>query len=95
MYYPQEENKLMRQIVSQARKINSETIVYALLFLFPVFAVTVRHWASGFFGLLALMALIQLFRKNKQSLELSKEEKVLLWGFVFFFVVFVLLIPFS
>ena len=90
MYYPPVENSLWRQILSQFEKINSEKIVYALLFLLPLFAVTVRHWVSNVFTVLSLVSLVLLYIQRKQRTELLQEEKILLWGFAVYFGVFIL-----
>ena len=37
--------------------ISRERLATVLLFSFPLFAVSIRHWASGIYGLLALLAL--------------------------------------
>ena len=90
MYYPPIENNFWRQVLSQFEKISSEKIVYALLFLLPIFAVTVRHWVSNIFGVLALLSLVLLYLQRKERTELLKEEKILLWGFAVYFGVFIL-----
>ena len=76
--------------MSQLEKISSDKIVYALLFLLPIFAVTVRHWVSDIFTILSLTSLVMLYRQRKQRSELLPEEKILLWGFAVYFSVFVL-----
>jgi len=52
----------------------TEKLVLLSILLFPVLSLSVRHWLSGIFSLLALVALIVVFRKPH---ELYKEEKVL------------------
>lgn len=90
MYIPPVENSLWRQLVSRFEKISSDKIVYALLFLLPIFAVTVRHWVSNIFGVLALMSLVLLYLHRNKRTELAIEEKILLWGFAVYFAVFIL-----
>lgn len=90
MYYPPVESSLWRQILSQLEKIRSDKIVYSLLFLLPVFAVTVRHWVSDIFGLLSIISLVLLYRHRHRQTELAAEEKILLWGFTAYFGVFIL-----
>lgn len=90
MYYPPVENSLWKQILAQLEKISGEKIVYGLLFLLPIFAVTVRHWVSNIFGVLALLSLVLLYLQRKQRTELLREEKILLWGFAAYFGVFIL-----
>ena len=90
MYYPPVEDSLWRQALSQLKKINSEKIVYALLFLLPIFAVTVRHWVSNIFTLLTVLSLVLLYLQRKQRTELLREEKILLWGFAVYFGIFLL-----
>lgn len=60
-----------------------------LLFLFPVFAVSVRHWVSVSFLCLVILALVG-FRDNLRRVVLSRAEKWLLLFMVLFFVVFVI-----
>ncbi len=62
-------------------------IGHVLLFLFPVFAVSIRHWVSVIFWLLVLMGIFSL-RNNLQRVTLRRPEKWLLWLIVIFFVVF-------
>ena len=85
MYYPPVENKLWRQVLLQFEKISREKYVYVLLFLFPIFAVTVRHWVSNIFVVLSLSSLVLLYLQRKQRTELLKEEKILLWAFAAYF----------
>ena len=90
MYYPPVETGFWRQILSQFEKISSDKIVYTLLFLLPVFAVTVRHWVSDIFVLLSITSLVMLYRQRGRKIELAREEKILLWGFAAYFGVFIL-----
>lgn len=46
-----------------------------LVFLFPLFSNTLRHWASSSYGLLALLA---LFSVKQYTYNLKKEEKIFL-----------------
>lgn len=55
-----------------------ERSVHALVFLFPVAGVGVRHWFSGIFVLLALISLWDLVR-NRAPRDLHREEKTWLW----------------
>ena len=59
------------------------------LFLFPVGIVAVRHWASGFFVVLALLGLLSL-RRSLSIAKLQKEEKVVFLLFALVFVSFIL-----
>lgn len=52
-----------------------ENIVVLAILLFPILSLSVRHWLSGIYSLLALLALFVVFRKPHQ---LYKEEKFLL-----------------
>lgn len=65
-----------------------ERFIYALLFLFPIAGVGVRHWFSGIFSVLVLMSLWDLF-KRKQRPSLFKEEKAWLWLCAGFFIVII------
>jgi O-antigen ligase len=64
-----------------------ERIVYLILFAFPIGAVTVRHWATGTFMLLAILGLPTLFKKFQ---SLRREEKILFAILVAYFLSFVL-----
>ena len=52
----------------------TEKLVLVSILLFPILSLSVRHWLSGIFSLLALIALIVAIRGPHQ---LYKEEKVL------------------
>ena len=67
-----------------------ERFVKYSLFLMPTFAVSVKHWVSGFFGLLVLLGLISLFRSGKDTYSLYKEEKILIAILVSYFGVFLI-----
>jgi len=90
MYYPPVENTFWRQFVSLFEKINGEKIVYALVLLFPIFTVSVRHWASTIFGVFAIISLILLYFQRNDRTQLLKEEKILVWSFAAYFGVFIL-----
>lgn len=65
-----------------------ERFIYALIFLFPIAGVGVRHWFSGIFTVLVLMSLWDLFkRKNRPAL--LREEKNWLWLCAGFFSVII------
>lgn len=67
------------------RIINStfpENILVLSILLFPILSLSVRHWLSGIFSVVALIALILVFRRSH---DLYKEEKIL-------FVLFALLL---
>ena len=61
---------------------------HTLLFLFPVFAVSLRHWVSVIFWLLVIMGIFSL-RNNLQRITLGRPEKWLLWLMALFFIVFI------
>jgi len=46
-----------------------------LVFLFPLFTNTLRHWASSIY---VLLVLVSLFSIKKYTLDLKKEEKIFL-----------------
>ena len=52
-----------------------EMFVASLIFLFPLFANSLRHWVAGIF---ILLALISLFSVKRFTFDLSKEEKIFL-----------------
>lgn len=54
---------------------NREMFVASLVFLFPLFANSLRHWVAGVFILLALLS---LFSIKRFTYDLKKEEKVFL-----------------
>lgn len=64
-----------------------EHSAYALLFLFPIAALTMRHWLSTIFTLLCLAA---LFALRGRRCTLSSPERRLLWLFAALFGAFVL-----
>ncbi len=64
-----------------------ERAVYALLFMLPVAGISVRHWFSATFLLLALLALPELRRWPS---DLARSERILLAILGGFFVLFVL-----
>ncbi len=90
MYYPPVETGFWRQLISQLEKVGSDKLVYSLVFLLPIFTVTVRHWVSNVFGLLSIVSLILLYLHRNTKVELAREEKILLWGFAAYFGVFIL-----
>lgn len=53
-----------------------ENLAYLLIFLFPIAGMSVRHWLSGIFTLLSLLALARLSRKGP---VLQTNESRLLW----------------
>ena len=69
--------------------ISLTTTTRAILFLFPIGLTTVRHWSSGFFVLLCLLAIFY-FRRNITSIKLFREEKTVLLLMALFFFSFLL-----
>lgn len=61
----------------------SEKALFVLLFLFPIFSLSVRHWLSGIFSLITLLSLFFVWRLQK---PLHREEKILfaIFGLYFF-----------
>lgn len=90
MYYPPVENSILRNIMSRLEKISHQHIICILLFLLPVFTITVRHWLSSLFGILAIYSLVYLLRRKLSITNLHREEKILLWAFGIYFLVFLL-----
>lgn len=77
-------------------KTGFESVLCGLLFLFPLFAVGVRHWVSIIFGLVILLGIIYYFTaQRKEPASLHKYEKLLLWFLVTYFVVFVISMLFN
>ena len=54
----------------------TERIVYFLIFLFPIAGMSVKHWITNIFNILALIALFSL-RKPREPL--LKQERIFLW----------------
>lgn len=52
-----------------------EAFAVSLIFLFPLFANSLRHWVAGVF---ILLVLVSLFSIKKFSYDLKKEEKIFL-----------------
>jgi len=67
----------------------SDKWVLLLIFLFPIAGPVVRHWNSSIFVLLSLTSLYFLFAKKDRK-PLYKEEKIYLWSFLLFFLVFII-----
>ena len=56
-------------------RFNWTHIGIALVFLFPLFSNTLRHWVSSMY---VLLVLVSLFSINKFTYDLKKEEKIFL-----------------
>jgi len=67
------------------KSVVSEKALFVLLFLFPILALSVRHWLSGAFSLITLLSLFYAWSSLKVK-PLLREEKVLfaIFGFYFF-----------
>ena len=65
-----------------------DRIVYTLVFLFPIAGMSVRHWLSGIFSLIAIISLPMLVKTAKGPLR--REEKILLYIFLAFLFSFAL-----
>lgn len=67
------------------KAVFSEKTLFALLFLFPILSLSVRHWLSGAFSLIALLSLFFVWSSLKVK-PLQREEKILfaIFGFYFF-----------
>ena len=63
-----------------------ERAVYIILFLFPIAGMSIRHWISTIF---VLLALIGLFTLGKRRDALMKEEKIFLWICVAYMAAFI------
>lgn len=66
-----------------------ERFVYALIMLFPVAGVGVRHWYSSIFSVLALIALWDLIKTGINP-PLYREERVWVWLCAIFFFTYIL-----
>lgn len=78
------ENISMTEVVAQWR----ERTVCFLLFLFPLFGVSLDHWFSGIFVLIFLISLTCLF--SKEHYQIFPEERWLLYLLAAYFATFVL-----
>ena len=65
-----------------------ERMVCALLFLFPIFGVSLDHWFSGIYVLIFLISLTALYRP--QGGPLLSEERLLLYFIAAYFLTFIL-----
>ncbi|WVN42045.1 O-antigen ligase family protein [beta proteobacterium MWH-UniP1] len=83
----------MQNLIHLARykffPLTTERLAGLLLFLFPICAVSVRHWVSAIFLLFALLAIFNL-RSLIRSSNLSKHEVWLLVLMAIFFVVYLI-----
>lgn len=62
--------------------------VLLIIFLFPIAGPVIRHWNSTLFVLITFTSLYFLFTKKDRK-PLYKEEKIYLWSFALFFLVFI------
>lgn len=65
----------------------TERIVYLLIFLFPIAGMSVKHWITTIFNILALIA---LFTLKKPREPLLKQEKIFLWICTAYFSMFII-----
>jgi len=75
-------------LINDFKKSNlCDRTIFALIFLMPILSMSVRHWLSGIFSLLALLSFYYLFTQRK---FLHKEERFLLYIFAAFLFSFIL-----
>jgi len=75
-------------LINDFKKSNLiDRTILALIFLLPTLSMSVRHWLSGIFSLLALLSIYYLFTQRKL---LHKEERFLLYIFAAFLFSFLL-----
>ena len=68
-----------------------ETILYSLLFLFPLFATVARHWVSSIFVLIALLGLVyHISRKDEYKRNLHVYDKIYIWLLAVYFSIYLL-----
>lgn len=67
---------------------NFESIIYLLVFLFPIAGMSVNHWISSIFNVLVLIGLFTLKRNNRGE-PLHKDEKIFLWVCAAYFFMFI------
>lgn len=88
------------KVVTTVRQWNSkylfpEKALILLLFIFPLFAIEVRHWSSVTFSMLVLLGIADFFsNRKKQLLDLHKYEKLYLWFLVAYFISFLISMTF-
>jgi O-antigen ligase len=65
-------------------------LIKGFVFLFPVFLVSVRHWASAIFVLMCFIGVGKLFSNASKDNPLLKQERILLSLMILFFVAFLI-----
>lgn len=65
-------------------------LIKGFVFLFPLFLVSVRHWASAIFVLMCFIGVGKLFSKTGKDNPLMKQERILLALMALFFLAFVI-----
>lgn len=63
-----------------------DNLILLLIFIFPILSLSVRHWLSGIYSLIALLATILLFTRQRSPLR--REEKILFILFVLYLLSF-------
>jgi len=69
-------------------EFSCETLFRFCLLLFPIFLVTVEHWASGGYSILFLLAVFCLWRTRRHGTPLYPPERVLIGILLIYFAVF-------
>lgn len=80
---------MIESTAQPAQGVWKERLVYALLFLFPLAGVSVRHWFSGIFTALVLIALWDLVRRVDRA-PVLREQRVWMWLCAGFFLSFLI-----
>jgi len=76
----------MHNLIDQSKKyfLDRDYWVLCLIFLFPIGAYNIRHWASGIFVLLVFFSVSYLI-KPKQKIRLDADEKAVVYFLFFYF----------
>jgi len=67
-----------------------DRLIYLIIFLLPIFAISVLEWVSGLFILLFLLSIAYYFTYKKISSPLAKEEKHFIYILLFYFFIYLL-----
>jgi len=72
------------------QKVTTETVAAFLIFLFPIFGVSIKNWLSDIFVILVLVGLVARFYAFNYQTPLYIQEKILIGILISFFSVFLI-----
>ncbi len=80
------------EVISAVDKLTQwrERMVYVLLFLFPIFGVSLDHWFSSIYVSIFLISLTALYRPQGEGDALFPEERLLLYFISAYFLTFII-----